>query len=31
MQRIVLRAGDGESFMKNGTVSPIGYMYPCTL
>lgn len=28
---VVLRAGDGESSMKNGTVPPIGYFCPCTL
>jgi len=29
--RVVLRARDGESVMKNGTVPPIGYNCPCTL
>ena len=28
---VVLRAGDGESSMQNGTVPPIGYICPCTL
>lgn len=28
---VVLRAGDGECVMKNGTVPPIGYICPCTL
>lgn len=28
---VVLRAGDGERFMENGTVPPIGYICPCTI
>lgn len=28
---VVLRAGDAESFMENGTVPPIGYNCLCTL